>query len=111
MHVCEERKVLALVSLYTYVRQDLREESSEALWLVQHHGDNTLTVIDVKDIQAHVAMAPFYSNPHGTAPVLQDVGLYYVGEQIGFEIAELDVLDTLNDQHTVGNENNVASDL
>ena len=45
---------------------DLRAESSEALWIVKHGGDNMLAVIDVKNIQAHVAMPPFYSNPSGS---------------------------------------------
>jgi hypothetical protein len=37
-------------------------------------------------------------------------GLYYFGEQIVFEIAELDALDILDDWDTVNNENNVAND-
>lgn len=109
MHVCKERKTLALVSLYFHAHMDLWTESSEALWVVKHGGDNMLAVIDVKDIQAHIA-PPFYSNPHGTAPVPEDARLHYVGEHLGFEIAELDALDAFDDHDAVDNENDVAND-
>ncbi len=51
---------LALVSVYSNPDRQILEESFGTSYTCQYQGDNALKVIDVKSIQALVAMIPDY---------------------------------------------------
>ncbi|KAJ7050237.1 hypothetical protein C8F01DRAFT_1000994 [Mycena amicta] len=54
-----EQNGYALVLNYSLPDMELLKESSQMLWVCEHKGDLTLSVVDVKDIRSVVAMVPF----------------------------------------------------
>lgn len=70
-----EIKACALVSVYGPPDEDLLHESSHALWLCHYNGNETLKVIDIKQIATCVAMIPFTDPPDGRFFVCEKMGL------------------------------------
>jgi hypothetical protein len=75
-------KTLAMVSTYSAPHQHLFELSYRTLWSCTHGGDSSLMVIDVKSIEAVIAMVP-----HQPFPDLP--GRYFLVEKPGLAIAFL----------------------
>jgi hypothetical protein len=75
-------KSLAMVSTYSAPNQHLFELSYCTLWSCTHGGDNSLVVIDVKSIEAVVAMVPHQ-------PFRDSPGRYFLVEKPGLDIAFL----------------------
>ena len=82
------RKKLALVSLFGLPDEQLQVSSSNTLWVCRYSGEDNLVVVDAKSIQSVVMMAPF---PPPDDPTDADLELYYVHQDIGFDVADLDV--------------------
>jgi hypothetical protein len=74
---------VALVSLYSTPHRELLHLSSNTLYSCEHHGDNALRFIDVKTIQAVVAMVP-----HTPAVGHQEPSArFFLVEKPGFDVA------------------------
>lgn len=76
------KKNLAMVSTYSAPHPHLFEISYSTLWSCTHGGDSSLMVIDVKSIEAVVAMVPHQ-------PFLNSPGRYFLVEKPGLAIAFL----------------------
>ena len=74
---------MALVSLYSMPHRELLRLSSNTLYSCEHNGDNALRFIDVKTIQAVVAMVP-----HTPAIGHQEPSeRFFLVEKPGFDVA------------------------
>jgi hypothetical protein len=74
---------VALVSLYSMPHQELLRLSSNTLYSCEHNGDDSLRFIDVKTIQAVVAMVP-----HTPAIGHQEPSdRFFLVEKPGFDVA------------------------
>jgi hypothetical protein len=71
-----------MVSVYSAPHQHLFELSYSTLWSCTHGGDNSLMVIDVKSIEAVVAMVPHQPFPNSP-------GHFFLVEKPGLDIAFL----------------------
>jgi hypothetical protein len=75
-------KSLAMVSTYSAPHQHLFQLSYHTLWSCTHGGDSSLMVIDIKSIEAVVAMVPH--QPFPDSP-----GRYFLVEKPGLGVAFL----------------------
>ncbi|RDB17057.1 hypothetical protein Hypma_001774 [Hypsizygus marmoreus] len=81
----EVTRTLAMVSLYSHPDLGLLRESSNTLWSCRHQGVAGLVVMEVKCIEAVVAMAP-----HSVAILGQEWnGRVFVVEKPGLDVAEM----------------------
>lgn len=71
-------KTLAMVSTYSAPHQHLFELSHHTLWSCTHGGDTSLMVIDVKSIEAVVAMVPHQPFPDLPESMLMSSEYAYV---------------------------------
>jgi hypothetical protein len=74
-------KTLALVSVYSLPDEELLQASFFTLWSCTYHGDETLSIIDIKSITAVVAMVPL--------PSPASVERYFVVEKPGLDVAHM----------------------
>jgi hypothetical protein len=81
------RRNVALVSLFSMPDEHLRTSSYDTLWVCKYSGDNNLIVVDAKSICSVVSMPPF---PPPANPDDSDSNLYFVDEDLGFDVADLD---------------------
>ena len=72
---------LAMVSLFSDPVQELFEESSGTLVVCQYRGQQALTVVDFKSIEAVVAMVPFSRFPGHN--------WFFLVEKLGLDVAKL----------------------
>jgi hypothetical protein len=87
---------LALVSIYSRPHPSLLQLSANTLWSCEHRGDASLRFIDVKMIQAVVAMVPHRPAVGGRA----EEERYFMVEKPGFDVAVMAGVD----QETPENE-------
>lgn len=80
-------KTLALVSQYSPLDRTLLEASSGTVWACHAGGDNSLMVINIKDILVCSAMIPF---THPDSDVSEMNKLYFAMDKLGTDI---DILD------------------
>ena len=74
---------MALVSLYSRPHRELLRLSSDTLYSCEYKGDNALRFIDVKTIQAVVAMVPHTPAIGHQEPSEQ----FFLVEKPGFDVA------------------------
>jgi hypothetical protein len=60
------------------------------LWVCRYGGDNNLIVVDAKSICSGVSMPPFPPPPN---PEDSDLDLYFIDEDLGLDVADLDPLN------------------
>ena len=83
----DQRKALALISLFGPPDHELRTKSCDTLWVCKYRGDETLLVVDVSSIQSVVSMVPFLPLNH---PNASNCDLFFVNQDLGLDVAELD---------------------
>ena len=79
---------MAMVSMYTAPVENLLRSSHHTLWSCYPGGDTNLRVIDIKSIQAVVAVVP---HPKVDDLTLREKlnGRVYIGEKMGLHIMQL----------------------
>ena len=102
LRVGDEIRTLAMISLYHPPDRALLELSSETMWSCTSGGDETLRLVEVKCIEAVVAMVP---HPEPIIPregLIDTRGRFCVVEKPGLEVAQLGgVEESIDDEDSV----------
>ena len=84
----QNRKWVALISLFDPVDPDLYKVSHGALAVSKYRGDNNLVVVDIKSIRSSISMVPL---PPPEGPIGLDCDLFFSFEDLGYDVAEMDI--------------------
>ena len=84
----DQRRPVALISLYSTPDPDLLEVSSGTLLVCRYFGDGSLILVEAQAIKSVIATVPFIEKSEGGRPRCHR-GRFFVDEKPGLSLAEL----------------------
>ena len=108
----DDRKYVALVSLLDPPDARLYESLHGTLSVHKYHSNDNLIVVDIKSIRSSIALVPF---PPPDNPTDADHNLFFMFDDLGFDVAEMDVDDNVgandDDNDDVSSNDDITSNL